>query len=152
MAHDEVDHSLIINNYHKCKLQSYATNSNNISADKDEIVTKNECLSNSWAMNSFNILKFSKNNILKNPIVSLSLILLKKTKKQYLQLLPTSIQILLQTRRWMMVHKNVTKNPRTFLSNLMKMTIWCHLPKKKKKPWSSMTSTLHLMNKLIKAY
>ena len=73
--------------------------------------------------NIFNTLKFSKFNILKNLIVSLGLALLNKMKRQDLQLLPTSImiQVLPQAKRWKMVHKNITKKPRTFSSYQMKM-------------------------------
>ena len=53
-------------------------------------------------------------------------------KRRDLQLLPTSIQVLPQTKRWKMVHKNITKKPRTFSSYQMKMTIWYHLPKNQK--------------------
>ena len=38
MARDEVDLSLITNDHRKRKLGSYATNKDNISADKDEVV------------------------------------------------------------------------------------------------------------------
>ena len=160
MAHDEVDPSLITNDHRKRKLPSYATNSNNISADKDEIVkneTYQQCFSNLWAMNILNTLKFSKFNILKNIIVSPGLALLKKMKRRDLQLLPTSIEVLPQTKRWETVHKAITKKPRTFLSYQMKMktTIRYHLPKNQKAESNQIknpqSSTLHLMNKSVKS-
>jgi hypothetical protein len=40
MARDEVDLSLITNDRRKRKLGSYATNKDNISADKDEVVKR----------------------------------------------------------------------------------------------------------------
>ena len=48
MARDEVDPSLITNDHRKCKLPSYATNSDNISADKDEIVKRMKHTSNAF--------------------------------------------------------------------------------------------------------
>ena len=50
MARDEVDPSLITkkNDHCKCKLPSYATNSDNISADKDEIVKRMKHTSNAF--------------------------------------------------------------------------------------------------------
>ena len=48
MARDEVDPSLITNDHHKRKLPSYATNSDNISADKDEIVKRMKHTSNAF--------------------------------------------------------------------------------------------------------
>ena len=40
MARDEVDPSLITNDPRKCKLPSYATNTDNISADKNEVIKR----------------------------------------------------------------------------------------------------------------
>jgi hypothetical protein len=46
MARDEVDPSLITNDRRKRKLPSYASNADNISADKDEIVKRMKLTSN----------------------------------------------------------------------------------------------------------
>ena len=102
-------------------------------------------------------MKFSKFNILKNIIVSLGLALLKKMKRQDLQLLPTSIEVLPQMKRWKMVHKDITKEPGTFSSYQMKtkMTIQYHLPKNQKAESNQIknpqSSTLHPMNKSVKS-
>ena len=48
MARDKVDPSLITNDHRKHKLPSYATNSDNISADKDEIVKRMKHTSNAF--------------------------------------------------------------------------------------------------------
>jgi hypothetical protein len=43
MPHNEVDPSLITNEPCKQKLPSYATNEDNISADKEEVVKRMKC-------------------------------------------------------------------------------------------------------------
>ena len=100
-------------------------------------------------------MKFSKFNILKNIIVSPGLALLKKMKRRDLQLLPTNIEVLPQTKRWKTVHKDITKKPRTFSSYQMRMktTIWYHLPKNQKAESNQIKNpqslTLHPMNKSV---
>ena len=78
-------------------------------------------------------------------------------KRRDLQLLPTSIEVLPQMKRWKTVHKNITEKPRTFSSCQMKTktTTWYHVPKnqkagsnQKKDPQSL---TLHPMNKSAKS-
>ena len=46
MAWDEVDISLITNDRHKRKLPTYATNADNILADKNDVVKRMKLMSN----------------------------------------------------------------------------------------------------------
>ena len=81
MARDEVDTSLITSEPRKRKLPSYATNNDNISADKEEIIKRMKH-TNYHACKQSTALKFDYypclTNIFKHPIISL--IPLKKMK------------------------------------------------------------------------
>jgi hypothetical protein len=92
MARDEVDLALILNDHRKRKLGSYATNEDNISADKEAVVKRMKLTIN--AANNHdasceqkklhNILTILLNYYAKHPYISM--ILLKKLKKRILRL------------------------------------------------------------------